>query len=389
LSFHQEEEIAMLHKTTSHADELHRASIIIDTHSDILIPISRGFVRLGTEVPVPGPTTWEPPFNIPDNTTEDEEMLHPSLKNSGIWPYTNRFGCMGQYSLPQWLRGGVTAAVCAVFIHNFDLEQALRRALDMVWWFHREVEANERFDMVTSVNDIRRMKAEGKCGGILALEGTECLGQDLKMLDLFYKLGVRMVGLAHNRRNYFCDGTQNYIKTGGLTQLGKAAIKRMNKLGIVVDVGHLNTVGFWEALECSADPVVLSHRSPRKFFPLKPEDSPLHPAYNVSGGRERLQAFAKNGGVFGVFFLWCKDVDDIVADIEYIFEQIGPDHVGIGSDLYGLEDAPKDVEDISKIHAITRKLVERGHSDEVIMKFLGGNFMRVFDQVWSTKAPVD
>jgi membrane dipeptidase len=63
--------------------------------------------------------------------------------------------------------------------------------------------------------------------------------------------------------------------------------------------------------------------------------------------------------------------------------------VGIGSDLYGLEEAPKDVQDISKIHAITRKLVERGHSDEVIMKFLGGNFMRVFDHVWSTKAPVD
>jgi membrane dipeptidase len=379
----------MLQKTISHADELHRASIIIDTHNDILIPISRGMVRLGTEIPVPDPNTWKPPFEIPENKAEGEEMLHPSPKIGGGWPLTNRFGCMGQYSLPQWLRGGVTAAVCAVFVHDSELEQALRRALDMVWWFHHEVEANERFEMVTSVADIHRMKSDGKCGGILALEGTECLGQDLKMLDLFYKLGVRMVGLAHNRRNYFSDGTQNYIKTGGLTSLGKAAIRRMNKLGIVVDVGHLNTVGFWEALECSSAPVVLSHRSPRKFFPLMPEDSPLHPAYNVSDGKERLQAFAKNGGVFGVFFLWCKDVDDIVADIEYIFEQIGPDHVGIGSDLYGLEEAPKDVEDISKIQAITRKLVERGHSDEVIKKFLGGNFMRVFDHVWSNKARVD
>jgi membrane dipeptidase len=102
----------------------------------------------------------------------------------------------------------------------------------------------------------------------------------------------------------------------------------------------------------------------------------------VSRGRERLEALAQNGGVFGVFFLGAKDVDDVVADVEYVMDLTGPDHVGLGSDLYGLHDCAKGLEDISRVPAITEKLVERGHSDEVILKILGGSFMRVFNQVW-------
>lgn len=216
----------------------------------------------------------------------------------------------------------------------------------------------------------------------MALEGTELLGQDLLLLEPLYALGVRMAGLAHNRRNAFSDGTQYHVKTGGLTELGKRAVKRMNELGIVVDVGHLNLPGFFEALEISSAPVVLSHRSPRKFFPVRPEDSPLHGPYDLSRGREGLEALARNGGVFGVFFLKAKDAEDVVADMEYAMELMGPDHVGLGSDLYGLETAPEGLEDISKVPAITEALVRRGHSDEVILKILGGNFMRVFRSVW-------
>jgi membrane dipeptidase len=93
-------------------------------------------------------------------------------------------------------------------------------------------------------------------------------------------------------------------------------------------------------------------------------------------------ALADNGGVFGVFFLTHETVDDVVDDIEYVIELIGPDHVGLGSDLYGLESAPAGLEDISKIPVITERLVQCGHSDDVILKFLGGNYLRVFEQAW-------
>ena len=344
---------------------------MIDCHGDILMPIADGYVRLGDEVSVPDPRAWKPPFRMrpPEN---------PYVK----WPRGNAFGCIGQYSLPAFLAGGLTAQVCPVFVEDERLPEALRRALEMVWWFHREVEENEAFVHATTAEDVRRAKREGKCAGILALEGIEPIGYDLKMLDIFYRLGVRMAGLAHNRRNYFSEGTQHNIRTGGLTALGKQAIRRMNELGIVVDVGHFNQVCFWDALEASQAPVVLSHRSPRKFFPLKPEDSPFHPSYDVPRGPERLQALARNGGVFGVFFLGAHDVDDVVDDIEYVIKQVGPDYVGLGSDLYGLHNAPQGLEDMSKLRAITECMVRRGTRDEVILKVLGGNFMRVFEQVW-------
>jgi membrane dipeptidase len=360
-------------KVASHAAELHREAIVIDCHSDILMPIADGFARLGKQVPVPDPRAWRPPFEMPDC---------PPIGESD-WPRSGDYGCLGQYSLPQFLAGGLTAQVCAVFVRDQELHAALRRCMEMIWWFHREVEDNEAFELVTKAGDIRRAKRRGTCGGILALEGAEPLGHDVKLLDLFHKLGVRMAGLAHNRRNMFSDGTQHGLTTGGLTPLGKRAIARMNELGIVVDVGHLDALGFWEALEASKAPVVLSHRSPRKFFPLQPADSPFCNSYDLSRGRERLEALARNGGVFGVFFLKATDADDVVADVEYMMDLVGPDHVGLGSDLYGLPGAPKGVEDISKIPVLTERMVRRGHCDQTILKFLGGNFLRVFEKVWA------
>ena len=95
--------------------------------------------------------------------------------------------------------------------------------------------------------------------------------------------------------------------------------------------------------------MVLSHRSPRRFFPLRSEDSPFHGICDLSRGRDRLAALARNGGVFGVFFL-----------------------------------AARDLEDVSKTPAITECVLRRGHSDEVVRKVLGGSFMRVFDAVLGT-----
>lgn len=358
-----------------HAAELHRKAVVIDCHSDILMPIADGLVRLGTQVEIPDPTQWKPPFEIVGTESYDYR-----------WPLNNMFGCIGQYSIPQFMAGGLTAQVCAVFVEDHQLENALKRSLEMVYWLHREAKENANFELVRTAADVYRLKREGKCGGILALEGLEPVGHDLKLLDLFYELGLRMASLTHNRRNYFADGTQHHVKAGGLSDTGKQAVRRMNELGIVVDVCHIDQEGFLETLEISTAPVVLSHRSPLKYFPLRPDDSPHHPAYNVSRGRERLEALARNGGVFGVFFLSCKDIDDVVADIEHVIDVVGPDHVGLGSDLYGLQFAPRGLEDMSSLGALTEGLVRRGHSDEVILKVLGGNFMRVFEHVWKDGA---
>jgi len=370
----QRREDMLAEKQKAHARELHRRAIVIDGHSDILIAIADDKVRLGERMEIPHPETWEPPLST---LTDSMSSMY------GFSPHTAYFGAAGQYSIPQWLAGGITAQVCAIYLGDNDLERALHRGLEMTWWLHREVEENDNCELVTTVDDLERVKREGNCGCILAFEGFEALGVDLRLLDLYYRLGLRMASLTHSRRNLFADGLQPGVQTGGLTQLGRKAVKRMNELGIVIDLGHLNQVGFWEILEISQAPVVFSHTSPSAFFPRRAEESPRHPSIDTSRGHERLEAIARNGGVVGVIFYSQGDVDRVVADIEYVVDLIGPDHVGLGSDLYGTEGAPKGLEDISKVPVITERLVQRGHSDEVILKVLGGNYVRVFNQVWS------
>ena len=90
----------------------------------------------------------------------------------------------------------------------------------------------------------------------------------------------------------------------------------------------------------------------------------------------------RNGGVLGLIWVAHRDLDSVVRDIETALDVIGPDHIGLGSDHFGAELAPAGLEDISKVPSITRALVERGHSDEVILKFLGENYLRVFETVW-------
>ena len=356
-----------------HAAELHRQAIIIDGHSDILMPLTDGKIRLGEKTNVPDPKTWQPPFNIHNQGLDEESLMDV---------YDSYFTAVGQYSVPQFLEGGLTVQVCAIYMENKHLERAVQRGLEMAWCLLHETEINEDFDLVTSVADIRRIKKEGKSGAVLSFEGFEPLGYELRFLDLYYRLGLRMASLTHNRRNFFADGTQYHIKTGGLTDTGKKAVQRMNELGIVVDLGHINQVGFWEVMELTSQPLVVSHQTPTQMYPLDPTTSPFHPARDVSRGRERLEALQKNGGVFGVIFYGQKDTEDIINDIEYLLEIIGPDHIGLGTDLCGYGKAPKGLEDIGKLPLFTEALLKRGHSDEFILKFLGENYLRVFEQVW-------
>jgi len=360
-------------KIKQHALELHKNAIVIDSHSDLLMPIADGKMRLSEELTLPDAETWDPPIGL-------IESLGPMMADFST--HTQYFGPMGQFSIPQFKRGGLTVQVCGIYLEDTELQRALERGLDMTWWLHKEAEDNQDFEVVTTVKDIRRIKQEGKVGGVLALEGLEALGFDVRYLDLYYKLGLRVACLTHNRRNMFADGPVSGVTTGGLTEMGRQAVKRMNELGIVVDLAHTNHHAYWEILEMTKAPAIISHRSSRHYFPEKPEDSYFHPGVDVSRGRERLEALQKNGGVFGIIFFSHKMMEDVVLDIEYVIDTIGPDHVGLGADLYGWYTSPKGLEDVSKYPALTEALVRRGHSDEVILKILGENFMRVFEEVW-------
>jgi membrane dipeptidase len=353
------------------ASALHQRAIVIDGHSDILMPIADGKIRLKDRTSVPDPATWQPP-----------ELARASGSLASLSPHSHFFGPTGHYSLPQWLEGGVTVQVCAIYLSDHELSQAMQRALRMTWWLHREVEENDDLELITRVADIGRVKQAGHVGALLAFEGLEPLGAEPEFLDLFYKLGLRMAGLSHSRRNFFADGMQAETHTGGLTAAGKDIVRRMNELGIVIDLAHLNQAGFWDVLEHSSQPVVLSHSSSRSYFPKEGEYPPRYPAADITRSQERLQALARNGGVFGIIFFRQASLEAIVADIDYLVEQAGPGHVALGSDFYGLSDAPPDLPDIARLPALTDALARRGYTDEVILNILGGNYLRVFAQAW-------
>src|SRR5690349_14997442 len=184
----------------------------------------------------------------------------------------------------------------------------------MVEAFHRELDANpDSLLLATSAADIRRAKAEGKTALLLSFEGGEPLGRNLKLLDIFYRLGLRMISLTHSRRNFLADGTQLGIRTGGLTQLGHELIRALNQRGIVIDLAQLSDAGIWEILEISEAPVILSHINVRS-------GSPGYRAglleYNAERRTTKLKALAATGGLAGVIFWGQPDIDAIADEIE-------------------------------------------------------------------------
>ncbi len=360
-----------------HAAELHRRAIVVDGHSDILIPVTEGKMSLGDRVEVPG-LDWEPPPGLENNP----------LVRFGMGAHTVWFGPMGQYDLPRWREGGVTAQLCAIYLDDDWLRDPVRRGFEMVWNLHDQIDRHDALVLATTVGDIRRAKEEGRVALVLTFEGCEALGTDPRFLDLYYRLGLRSGSLTHTRRNIFADGCWAADRRGGLTRLGREVVRRMDALGIVIDLVHIGETGFSEILELTDKPVILSHTTPTMFPDTAPEAQDLldgklpRPRLELPRDRWMLQALAENGGVLGLIHVAHRDLDSVVRDIETALDVMGPDHIGLGSDHYGKEMAPAGLEDISKVPRLTEALAARGHSDEVILKFLGENYLRVFEEVW-------
>jgi membrane dipeptidase len=355
---------------TTHAAELHRRAFVIDGHSDILVALADGRTRLNERLNIEPPETWQ-----------GAEYARAAMMATPyqLSPYSLWFGCLGQYDIPRFQEGGVTAQVMAIYLEEHHLGAPLQRALDMVAVFHREIEANpDTVLLATTAADVRRAKAEGKTALILSFEGGEPLERDPNLIEIFYRLGLRMVSLTHSRRNFLADGTQMNINTGGLTDFGRQMIRRMNELGILIDLAHLADPGVWEILDLSEAPVILTHTQVRAGSPgYKAGVLEVEPRRGVT----KLQAIARAGGLMGVIFWSQADIDTVVDELDAAIQHVGDDYVALGSDFYSQERAPRGMEDISKLPALTERMVQRGFSDDTILKILGGNYMRVFEQV--------
>jgi membrane dipeptidase len=257
--------------------------------------------------------------------------------------------------------------------------------------------------------DIARAKKDGTLGLILGFQNTEMLERDLSRLDVYHRLGVRIVQLTYNDRNLVGDGC---LEPGdaGLSAFGRQVVERMNTLGIAVDLSHCGTRTTGDGIAASTRPPLITHSGCREVYrhPRSKED-------------RELKAMADKGGVIGIYFMpfigpgpGAPTIEMLMQQIDHAMKVCGVDHVGIGSDLSttpidetpeylrehksfvdarakrGIsapdESRPLFIPELNhprRIEGVVRAMRQRGHSADVIEKVIGGNFHRVFKEIWT------
>ena len=235
----------------------------------------------------------------------------------------------GDFWLPQLKAGGVALQVLPVYVEEqFIGEGALRRTLlllECAW----KIEEKYRSEVAICLNrgDIAKAISEKKIALILALEGSEGMGSSLEVIDVFYRMGVRMMSLSWNRRTMMADGVGERDTGGKLTALGVQAVAELERLGIVLDISHLSENGFWHVNEVAKKPFIASHSS---CFELRDHPRNLRDA--------QLKAVAASGGFvalngFGEFLSKEPTVESYVDHAEYAVNMIGSQSVALGLDF--------------------------------------------------------
>ena len=260
--------------------------------------------------------------------------------------------------------------------------------------------------LATTTEDIVRAKQNGQIAFVVSLEGAAMIENELDRIDILYGFGLRCLGVAYSEANALGSGLKE-PHDGGLTTFGRQAVKRMNKLGIAIDVSHSGDRTSMDTVEASDKPIFITHAGARALWNsnrLKPD--------------EVIRACADKGGVIGIEAAPhttitknnpCHSIESFMEHFEYCAELVGIDHVAFGPDaLFGdhvglhntLSDAlsigasrgtleyPK-VEWVDGLESpaeafpnIVRWLVTHGYSDEDIAKAVGGNVMRVLKEAW-------
>lgn len=366
------------------AFKLHYDAIVIDTHNDILMPV---FLE-GADL---------------------------NKNNSGT-----------QSDIVKWKKGGLDVQVFSIYVpvryksNHFSYVMKLIDKLE-----ENQAENPETFVICKNYEELTEGLSSGKFSGLMGAEGGNMLEGSMDNLETLYSRGVRYLGLTWNTSNAIGTSAKDEnerSKKGGLTDFGKNVVKRMNELGMMIDVSHLGETAFWEVVELSNSPIIASHSN---CYSLAPHYRNLTD--------DQIKAIAKSGGFIGVNFYYKfldptgnpstiksiqnqykngskkfedefgddlvgynekryeyieankinsgTSIDILIDHIDYIVKLVGVDYVGLGSDFDGSIVTANELYDATCYPIITKKLVERNYKEEDIRKILGGNFMRVFKQV--------
>ena len=327
----------------------------------------------------------------------------------------------GDFDYPRAIRGGLNAPFMSIYIpsERQGIPGAARyladSLIDMVYAIAAHAPA--QFAVATSVKDVLSHKEAGLMSLPMGIENGAPI-DSLADLQHFYDRGIRYITLTHARVNQICDSSYDSTRTWqGLSPFGERVVDEMNRLGIIVDISHVTDSTIRQVLRHSKAPVWASHSSARHFTP----------GWERNMSDELIEALAAQGGVimisFGSTFLRSgfraaqqdmRDriesqmqelgleryeaegvryfeserkansigtVRDVADHIDHVVHLVGIDHVGLGSDFDGVTALPSDLQDVSMYPRLVAELLRRGYSDEDLAKILGGNALRVWEDV--------
>lgn len=279
----------------------------------------------------------------------------------------------------------------------------------------------DRMVLARNYREVKKGLRQKKLVSLIGVEGGHMIEDDLSKLDALYQRGMRYLTLTWNNSTSWATSAKDEtekkdLTSKGLNEFGKQVVRRMNELGVIVDLSHVGEKTFYDALAITTKPVMLSHSSVHAIAPV---------FRNVKD--EQIRAVAENGGVICINFfsafidsIFAKRFEDLVQKhqqrikdslkqyydaakmnevwseflakeleacrpglkevvdhIDYIVKLVGDDYVGIGSDYDGISFPPKGLEDVTTYPLITEELLKRGYSRKSIKKILGGNVLRV------------
>ncbi|MCC5913215.1 MAG: dipeptidase [Balneolaceae bacterium] len=323
--------------------------------------------------------------------------------------------------IPRLREGRVGAQWWSVYVSAAIPEnEAVVQTLEQIDFVHRLVEKYpDEFELALTADDVERIFDDGKIASLIGMEGGHSIANSLPVLRMMYDLGARYMTITHNRTLDWADAAGDDPQHGGLTEFGEEVIHEMNRLGMVVDISHVDYNTMEHVLNITEAPIIFSHSNARSVagHPRNVPDNILDMTAENGGivmvtfvetftSEERRQFFAERTGYRSkIEYLHPGEPDSVaakmaewdaqneapkstleqVADhIDYIRDRIGVEYIGIGGDYDGIPTLPEGLEDVTTYPDLFAELLKRGYTEEELQKIAGLNMLRVLRGVEET-----
>ncbi|CAN5719097.1 dipeptidase [soil metagenome] len=321
-------------------------------------------------------------------------------------------GSQGHLDLPRALEGGFGGGLFACYVPNprkewseedaitytdqgydispaprLDTGRAVRSTLAAAARLFRiETESKGKLKVVGTAAEIEDCMERGVIAAVPHVEGAEAIGQDLDELQVLYRAGLRSLGLVWSRSNIFGHGVPFRFPGSpdigpGLTEAGRRLVRECGRLGIMLDLSHLNARGFWDVAGMTDKPLVATHSNAHALCTTP---------RNLTD--DQLDAIRESGGMVGVNFASAflrsdgrQDPDtplaEIVGHVNHMVERMGVDHVGLGSDFDGAT-IPRELGDAAGLPRLLEAIRGAGYGEEELRKLAHANWLRVLRETW-------